>query len=832
MKCRRITAALSAALLLSVSSVAAESKTSLKSVTSRDGALMPVQVEASAGRVLFTLPAPDHDGVYGRFLYATQARSGLGSTDIRLDRGLHGRTQLIAFRRLGKKVALIYENPRFRAVNGTAEEQAGVNTSFAFVTAGLLDIVATRPDGRLVVDMSSFLNSDVMNVARMLNSGEAGGFAEGTRIMAGQGYKQVEAASAVDPASVKAFPNNIEADSVETFQGDKPSPEIAKISPDPRRVSFIIHHSFIRLPEPGFVPRQFDIRAGGFSTQIFDFNQPLGKNIVTQLANRFRLEKIDPSAPRSKVKKPIVFYIDNSIPEPMRSALAKGVGWWSQAFDAAGFIDGFQVKILPKDADPMDVRYNMVFWANRLTRSWSYGQEIVDPRTGEILRGAVVLGGDRVRQNINIFEGLVGTKDENTNGPNDPVRVALARLSQLGAHEVGHSIGFVHNFAGSTQDRTSVMEYPGPRIKVTPEGKIDLSDAYGVGIGNWDKFTVDWLYGEAPPGADPEALAHDKIAKMIASGMRFITDSDSRADNTPTPWASMWDDGPDPVAELPRMMRVREIALSNFGQSVLHAGDPLADLRRKFVPIWLLHRYQVVAAAKSIGGMDYWYNVAGDALPLPRSVPNAMQETALANVLATLNTGALTVPNSLVELMSAGTHGADNPQDDNEDFATAGSAVFDPLIATDIAAQLTLSPLLEPLRLNRVYQQHARDTALLGLNELLDKLLAATVAARHDAVGRRIAYRTLVALAETARDKETSADVSALINARLEREGDALSKTSGPDGEDTAWAHSIARLLKNDAAMAAEIAKTAPRSPAIPMGMPIGGAETDWAETY
>jgi hypothetical protein len=832
MKYRRITAALSAALLVSVYAAAADTKSALKSITSRDGALLPVQVETSAGRVLFTLPAPDRNGNSGRFLYATQARSGLGSTDIRLDRGLNGRTQLISFRRVGKKVAIIYENPRFRAVNGTPEEQVGVSTSFAFVTAGMLDIVSTKPDGSLVVDASSFLASDVMNISRMLNAGEGGGFAEGTRISAGQGYKLVESASAVDPTSVKAFPNNVEVDSVETFQGDKPSAEIAKISPDPRRVSFIVHHSFIRLPEPGFVPRKFDIRAGGFSTQIFDFNQPLGKNIVIQLANHFRLEKIDPNAARSKVKKPIIFYVDNSIPEPMRSALAKGVGWWSQAFDAAGFIDGFQVKILPKDADPMDVRYNMVFWANRLTRSWSYGQEIVDPRTGEILRGAVVLGGDRVRQNINIFEGLVGTKDENTGGPNDPVRVALARLSQLGAHEVGHSIGFVHNFAGSTQDRTSVMEYPGPRIAITPNDKIDLSDAYAVGIGSWDKFTVDWLYGEAPSGTDSEALANDKITKMIASGTRFITDSDSRADNTPTPWASMWDDGPDPVAELPRMMRVRAIALSNFGQSVLHAGDPLADLRRKFVPIWLLHRYQLAAAAKSIGGMDYWYNVSNDALPLPRSVPNDMQETALANILATLDSKTLTVPSSLVDLMSAGIHGADNPQDDNEDFATAGAAVFDPLIATDIATQLTLGPLLEPLRLNRVYQQHSRNASLLGLNELLDKLLAATVEARHDAVGRRIAYRTLVALAESARDRETSSDVAALINARLEREGDVLSKAASPDGEDTAWAHSMARLLKNDAAMAAEIAKSAPRAPSIPMGMPIGGAETDWAENY
>jgi len=786
------------------------------------GALFPVQAEPAQGKILVTLPAAGKDGVLARFLYTTHVRSGIGSTDIRFDRGMMGETQVLAFRRIGKKIAVIYENPRFRAEGGDAQEENGVKTSFAFVTAAMLDIAATKPDGGVVVDFAPFIASDTMNVAAMINGGEGGGFPEGTQIASGSGFKLVTDASAADPASVKVFPDNVEMDALMTFQGDKPGPEIADISPDPRRVSVTIHHSFIRLPGPGFVPRKFDIRTGTIPTQVYDFKKPLDQQLVYQLANRFRLEKIDPSAARSKVKKPIIFYIDNAAPEPVRSALLKGVGWWNQAFDAAGFIDGFQAKILPADADPMDIRYNIVHWSNRLTRSWSYGEEVVDPRTGEIIRGGVVLGGDRARQDMQIFEGMAGLGQENSGGPNDPVRITLARMSQLGAHEVGHAIGYMHNFAGSTQDRTSVMEYPGPRIKIGPDGKLDFGDAYATGIGSWDKFEVDWLYGEPTPGVDPDQLASQKADRMVAAGTRFITDIDSRADNTPTPWASMWDDGPDPVAELPRLMKVRAIALSDFGENRLHAGEPLANLRRKFVPVWLMHRYQVVAASKSIGGVDYAYKNAGDNHALPQVVANDRQEAALNAILACLDAKVLSVPTPLVNALSSGINGRESRAFDIEVFDNAGSSVFDPLAAADAAAQLTLNPLLEPLRLTRVYDQHARDGGMMGVEELLDKLLAATVGQAHDAVSQRIAYRTLVTLARVADEPQTSPGVAAIIADRLDKAAAMLGKN------DDAWSKAMVRLVHSEAAMKAEIAKMRPRKSFVPGGMPIG--ETVWLE--
>ncbi|PTQ07887.1 peptidase [Sphingomonas oleivorans] len=813
MKCGILAASGCALLALAAMTGApAAAQAGVQTVANADG-LLPVRVNAAEGRILVTLPAPDREGISGRFLHATALRTGLGSAAIRLDHAMNGPTRILAFRRLGKKIAISFENPRFRAT-GDAAGQTGARESFPFSTVWMADIVSTEPDGGVVIDIAPFLTRDVMDIAGSLNEG-------------GKGFKLVDSLSAADPGSVKIFPDNIEMEAVQTFQSETPGKEVETIASDPRQVSFVVHHSLVRLPDAGYQPRRFDIRAGGFGSQVFDFGTPLGQDVVYQLANRFRVEKIDPTAARSRVKKPIIFYIDRAAPEPVRTALAEGVGWWSQAFDAAGLIDAFQVKILPEGVDPLDVRYNVVNWDNRLTRGWSYGQVIADPRTGEIVKGSVLLGSLRVRQDMIIFEGLVGAGEDNSGGPNDPVRASLARIRQLGAHEVGHALGFVHNFAGSTQGRSSVMDYPAPRIGLT-NGRIDLSDAYATGIGDWDKFTVDWLYGQPAPGVDPDAAAHAKAAALQASGMRFVTDIDGRAPDTPNPWGSMWDDGPDPTAELIRMMAVRRVAITNFGPGVLRQYEPLANLRRKFVPVWLLHRYQVDAVAKLIGGMDYAYAVAGDGRPPAAAVPAATQYAALDALLATLSATELAVPDRLVGPLSSGVNGRSDPQYDIEIFKNAGAAMFDPLVAADVAAQVTLDTLLAPSRLIRVYEQHRRDASLLGLDALLDRLMAATVDARHDAVGRRIAHRTIVTLARTARDPATSVDVAAVIDDRLRGLADRLARSAGK-GEDAAWCRSVAHLLRDDERLERELAKR-PRAPAIPAGMPIGGAEMGWID--
>ncbi|NJC07649.1 zinc-dependent metalloprotease [Polymorphobacter fuscus] len=773
--------------------------------------LLPVTAEIATGRILLTLPPADADGVQGRYLYTTGLRTGMGSADIRLDRGMSGSTELLAFRRIGKKIAITFENPRFRAAGGTSAEKAGVANSFPVSTMAMIDIVASAADGSATIDIAPFLARDTFGITGALNE-------------VAKGFKLVEAASAADPAAVRAFPDNIEMEAVQTFSSDTPGREIRQIAPDARAISFRVHHSLIRLPAPGFTARKFDIRSSAIGTQVFDFNQPLGRDVVGQLAVHFRLEKTDPGAARSTVRKPIIFYIDNAAPEPVRTALAEGVGWWAQAFDAAGLVDAFQVKILPEGVDPLDARYNVVHWGSRLTRSWSYGQSIVDPRTGEIVRGSVILGALRVRQDMAIFEALLGAKASNSGGPNDPVQVALARIRQLGAHEVGHAIGLMHNFAASTQGNASVMDYPGPFIELK-NGKPDLTNAYAVGIGAWDKTAIDWLYAQ-PPGVDVDADAARRITASAARGDRFLTDIDGRAIDSPTPWSSMWDNGTDPAAELVRMMDVRRAAIAGFGPDALLPGEPMAMLRRKFVLVWLLHRYQVEAAAKLIGGVDYAYTVNGDGRPSPTAVAAPAQDAALTALLATLTPAALTVPDALVGPLSAGINGASNPQFDTEVFANAGAAVFDPLVAADVAAQATLAALLAPTRLTRVLEQHRRDPSLPDLATLLDRLVASAVPDAGDAVARRIGYRTIIALAATARDPATSPDVAALLDDRLAGLADRLAR-SRATGESGSWARSMARLLGDEDRLQREVDKQ-PRTPPIPPGMPIGSMETDW----
>lgn len=770
--------------------------------------LLPVHIDEAGGRVLVTLPAPGPGGLLGRYLYVTSLRTGIGSSQLGFDHGQVGDTHILAFRRIGGKVVAEYENPRFRAAGGTPAEQAAARDSFLTTTTWVGDIARTNPDGSVVVDLSKFLTRDAMGIAPSLKNAKAGDF------------KLSSEASLADAAATRAFPDNIELEARQTFTSDAPARIVEAIAPDGRAITLGVHHSLIRLPAPGYQPIPYDPRFGGFVQQVVDFGAPLGQNVVSGLAMRFRLEKTDPAAPRSRVKKPIVFYIDRAAPEPIRTALAQGVGWWKQAFDAAGYIDAFQVEILPENADPLDIRYNVVNWVNRATRGWSYGQAIADPRTGEIVKGSVLLGSLRTRQDMLIFEALVGAHRIGTGGPNDPVEAALARIRQLGAHEVGHSLGFEHNFAASTQDRASVMDYPAPRIGLK-NGAPDLSDAYGVGVGAWDVATVRRLYGEPPPGTDADSWFGEQAVALKNSGLRFIADADARASSATHPWASLWDDGPDPAAELNRMIEVRRVALGNFGLGALKPGEAVESLRRKFVPIWLLHRYQIDAAAKLVGGVDFAYAVVGGGHEEATPVPPAHQRAALDALMATLSADTLRVPAGLPPMLSAGRSGARDQQFDIEVMETAGGPVFDPLVAADVGATLTLDALLDAERLQRLALQQMANPAALSATELLARLTR-DVARASDPLSQRIATRTLLHIARLARDPQTPSGIAALADDVLLATGKALAAGATP------WARSTARVLADNDRLTAAIAQLPQRTPRVPPGMPIGSSEDDW----
>jgi hypothetical protein len=781
---------------LSSSLAAAPVKQPVAVAAATEAPLFAVDADRLTGKIIATLPAPDADGILGRYLYLTQIDGALGSAPIGIDRAMASEGRVLIFRRVGKKVAAEIENSKFIASAGTADEREGVRHAFAGSTLWLGDVLATKPDGAVTVDLSSFLARDDMDLASAIKRGGGGD------------YKFVPDLSVADPNFVKAFPRNVELEARLTFRADEPREEVANITGGSSTLTIVVRHSLIALPGPGFVPRR-DAFGYSISLQQVDYSAPLGTAMVHDLATHFRLEKVDPAAARSAVKRPIVFYIDPAAPEPVRAALIEGVNWWHEAFDAAGLVDAFRAEVLPEGVDPLDVRYNVVNWVNRATRGWSYGQPISDPRTGEIIKGSVLLGSLRVRQDLIIYQALVGAGLTGTGDPDDPVTAALARIRQLGAHEVGHALGFAHNFAASTQGRYSVMDYPAPRVTVNGD-KLSLQDAYGVGLGPWDRFLVQWLYG-----AKTDAEAVPVVADARRRGLRFVADDDSRPLIAAQPIGALWDDGPSSITELARVMEVRRVALARFGVDAIPADESLSQLRRAFVPIWLIHRYQVEAVAKSLGGVDYDYGLARDQRPA-QAVSGAIQQAALDALLGTLAPDVVTVPARLQPWLSSGFGGNPDRQTSIELIPTGGGPVFDPLRATETAAAQTLAALLAPERLNRLEAQHSADSAVPSPAEVIDRLLAATIgAASQGEVARRTATTAVLALAQVQRNQRLSPTISLEISARLDRLADQLAH-----GRDD-WSQGLAKLLRDRGALDKAVTDPA-RLPVIPPGMPIG----------
>lgn len=787
--------------------------------------LLPVYLDERAGRILLLL-TPDAKGDCGEYLYRTALRSGLGSTPVGIDRSSPGETRILQFRRVGSKVVAELENFRFRADGGSADEKQAVRESFpsSIIWAG--DVAAEDPTGGVLVDITSFLTRDAFGVIDALKATKQGDFA----VANDRGY--------VDLDQALVLPDNLEFEAHETFVSATPSgAEVKGIAPDAHAVTLIEHQSLIKLPLSGFTPRLADPRTGVFDGLVANYAAPLGSPVVYRLATRFRLEKTDPAAARSPVKKPIVFYVDRAAPEPIRTALIEGARWWAGAFDAAGFIDAFRVEVLPEGVNPLDARYNVISWVHRQTRGWSYGDPIADPRTGEIVKGAVTLGSLRVRQDLMIFEGLAGADKTGSGGPNDPAVASLARLRQLAVHETGHALGLAHNMAGSTYgDRASVMDYPPPRIGIV-DGKLDFSDAYKVGLGDWDRFAIRWLYSEVPAGVAGAVVLETIVRDGYAHGLRYVRDEDSRPTGSANPYGALWDDGPDSVEALAHMMAVRGIALARFGPTNLPAGAPLSDLRRVIVPIYLFHRYEIGAVAKSIGGVDFNYAVRGDGAVAPRMVDGAHQRRALAALLGTLDPAVLDLPDSLIDQLSTGRDGSADRQYDTELFGDNQTPVFDIAAAAQAATDITLDNLLEPSRLARIADQGARISGALELNELLKRTIEVVTAEklispREARLRRVVRQRLVVKLAQVMADTSVPPTVTAEVRAALEALGHRLEVAKTGNPADLVQARYLSGLILNRSRDDLTALAEADRKRAIapPPGMPIGaeGGEDGW----
>lgn len=815
---RLMTTAATAALILALGGCAtmaaadgaAPAPAPAANAAQRIDGLLPIRVDTAGGRVLMELPAPGADGVMARVIHHTALKTGVGSAVTGQDRAQIGPTQILVFRKVGKKIVAEFENLQYRAPAGDADEQAAARDAFLTSTVWAAEPVEALPGGGAVVDLAGFLTRD------------AHGLVEGLR-GAGQGtLRPVADLTMVDPSAARAFPDNVELEARLTFAVDQAGNEVSRIAPDSRLITFTVRHSFIRLPDDGYQPREFDPRTGAMNSMFYDFSAPLAEPVVQRLAHRFRLVKTDPGAARSTVVKPIVFYVDRAAPEPIRSALVEGARWWAEAFDRAGYIDAFRVEVLPEGVDPLDARYNLINWVNRSTRSWSYGQSVVDPRTGEIVKGSVLLGSLRIRQDMMIFEGLTGADRTGTGAQDDPQRIALARIRQLSAHEVGHAIGLLHNFAASTQDRASVMDYPVPLIRLDGD-RMDFSQAYGVGMGDWDRFAIDWLYTDAPPAE------RERRAAAGAARLRFVSDADARSAADAQPWGSLWDNGSDPVAELAHLMRVRRIALDRFGLDSLPPGLPVNDLRRRLVPIWLYHRYQVDAVAKLIAGVDYAYPVAGAGAQTATPVPAADQRAALTALIATLDPAELTLTPSLVALLDAQQSGDNDAQHSIEVMQARTGRPFDVGAAAEVAADVTLDALFAPQRLNRLVDGPARGAGNLTLAEMLDAVTNAVFRPAPSAsaeAARRVQARMVLSLAEIARGTTLSPTAAALVSARLETLGARLRASTAADPVQRAHDRWLGALL-NDRERLDQVLSVERFDPPTPPGSPIG-AEADW----
>jgi hypothetical protein len=644
-------------------------------------------------------------------LYQPSLPAGLGSNDVGLDRGLLGSGAIVKFTRVGNKVLMVQPNYNYRASSSDAAERRAVEQSFAQSTLWGFAVEA-ESKGSVLVDATSFLMRDAMQVTNRLQNAKQGNYAiDLTR-------------SALYLPQTKNFPLNSEFEATITFvtKDVRPGNFVSSVTPSPDAITLRMHHSFVQLPDDNFTPRTFDPRSGYSSDSYYDYSTPVTEPIEKFFIRRHRLSKKDPAAAVSEAVKPIVYYLDNGTPEPIRSALLEGAKWWNQAFTAAGYKDAFQVKILPEDADPMDLRYNMVNWVHRSTRGWSYGYSVVDPRTGEILKGHVTLGSLRVRQDYLIAQGLLSPFEKGVPADDKMLKMSLQRLKQLAAHEIGHTLGLAHNYIASTEGRSSVMDYPSPVVSLNNSGDIDLSDAYTNEIGAWDKVAIAYGYREFAKGVDEQIELNKILTDAAKGGLTFIADRDARDPAGLHPTAHLWDVGKDPVAGLKDVMKVRAVALAKFGQNSIRTGVPMAMLEDVLVPVYLFHRYQLEAVVKQVGGMHYTYALKGDGQVVTRLMTKQEQLNALNAVVNCIDPAFLALPENITKLIPP------RPNEypyNRELFNRRTGLAFDPLAAAESAADFPLSFLFTPARLNRMVQYQVENGGL-GIDEMLKVLMAKT----------------------------------------------------------------------------------------------------------
>ena len=644
------------------------------------------------------------------FLYIGSLASGVGSNDIGLDRGQLGSERLVKFVKKGNKLLLIEPNLYYRAETENKSEKKSVEQAFAKSVIFGFEIIESKEDSYLI-DITPFLMYDRHGVAKRLRDSKQGS------------YKVDKSKSAIEIENTKAFPENVEFEALLTFSGEAKGNLIRSVAPDPDNVTVFQHHSFIKLPDNNYKPRKFDARSGAISISYMDYSTPITESITKKYIIRHRLEKKNPELDISEAVEPIIYYLDPGTPEPVKSALLDGGKWWNQAYESIGFKDAFQVKMLPEGVDPLDCRYNVIQWVHRSTRGWSYGASVVDPRTGEIIKGHVSLGSLRIRQDYMIAQALTRDPFISEENNNKMLELAISRIRQLSAHEIGHTIGFAHNFAASTNNRASVMDYPHPLVDIKDD-EIVFDDAYDTGIGEWDKVTVAYSYSDFKIDEDEGYELNKILENSTKDGLRFITDYDARSVDGSHAYAHLWDNGDTAYSGLDKVIEIRKKAIQNFSENNAKKGTPNSVLEDIFVPLYFFHRYQTEATAKIIGGMDYNYSLVGDNQNEFHYLDKDTQLEALNSLVKTLSPRFLAIPKDKLKLFPPRAFGYPRTR---ESFKSNLGVAFDPFSIGETSADMTLGLILRPKRLNRLVLQHSLDNSNFSLDDLYNFIFNRTI---------------------------------------------------------------------------------------------------------
>jgi hypothetical protein len=774
----------------------------------------PMYWDADAGMLYLEIPRLDTE-----ILHLAGLASGLGSNDIGLDRAAMTGSRIVRFERVGQKVLMVQPNYEFRSSSTNPAEVADVRDAFARSVLWGFTVVAASDSGRRVlVELNDFLLRDADNIAQRLSPGS---------------YRFDASRSAISMPMTQNFPKNTEMEAELTFvlqpgagggRGGAYFEGVGSVAATGQAASMRVHQSFVELPDTGFTQRAYDPRSGFGQFSFRDYSAPLGASLVQRFIPRHRLKKVDPSAPMSDPVKPIIYYLDPGTPEPIRSALLDGARWWNQAFEAAGYRNAFRVELLPAGASPLDIRYNMINWVHRSTRGWSYGGSVVDPRTGEIMKGVVTLGSLRVRQDWMIAEGLLQPYKNGDEAVPEIQAWGLQRLRQLAAHEVGHTLGFDHNYYDSDRGRISVMDYPSPLVTLGPGGKLDISQVYADGIGEWDKVAIAYGYQDFPRGTDEPQALRQILDRAWNQDLRFLTNQDIEL----SPRADQWSNGTNAAAELDRMLAVRNAALATFGANAIRNGTPMAQLEETLVPLYLHHRYQVEAAASVLGGVHYTYTLRGDGREPFHRASAAEQRAALRALMRALAPATLALPDALLQLIPPRPSGYGGSR---ELFPRYTGGAFDAVTPAVVATQHVVANILSPERAARLVEQHALDPSLPGLDEVIDTLVASTFGARgrtpYQAEIQRASERVVIDQLMELAANAPMAQVRAFATAALQQRAALLGR---PVIGDAATRASAALLASDIRRFLSRPAAPAPRAAPIDVvpGAPIGEPAMEW----